>query len=153
MCGHFFDWSPAFLHLWPKERRADVIGSGDVKWSASTLGRIGEVTARVLERLEVGRNRVVFVQSFAVTQREVVEAFERVMGGRKWDVGELEAGPYVRERKAKVGGGDLEAVEDLVWYVGTVEGDWRGKEGFVMKELGLEDERLEEVVRDIVESL
>ena len=54
-------------------------------------------------------------------------------------------------RKAKEG--DLEAVENLVWLVGTVEGDWTGRKDFAMKELGLGEEDLERVVRRTVEKL
>ena len=43
VCGHFFDWDTAFLHLWPKEKRADIVKDGTLKASYSTLARVGEL--------------------------------------------------------------------------------------------------------------
>lgn len=53
----------------------------------------------------------------------------------------------------KAAEGNLEAVENLVWYVGTVDGDWTGRKDFAMKELGLSEEDLDWVVKKTVEKL
>ncbi|KAF2484227.1 hypothetical protein BDY17DRAFT_295240 [Neohortaea acidophila] len=150
VCGHFFDWSPEFLHVWVRERRAETIDGGHAKWSASTLARIGEATARILLRPEETENRVVYVQSFLVSQVEVVRAYERATDSQ-WAVKDFESKRYEREEKAKADGGDREAVENLVWLLGTLDGNWEEKDGFAMKLLGLENENLDAVVRGVVE--
>lgn len=147
--AHFFDWRPEFLHLFPREKQANVLGDGETRFSASTLARIGEATCRVLEKADETSNRVLFVQSFCVTQRQVVAAFERATGA-EWKVTALDVAEFEKERKAKSDEGDLEAVEDLVWLLGTLDANWETKDGFAMKLLGLQNEDLDQVVKDIV---
>ena len=45
----------------------------------------------------------------------------------------------------------MDAVENLVWILGTLDANWERKDGFSMRALGLEDEDLEAVVRRVVE--
>jgi hypothetical protein len=151
VCGHFFDWDTAFLHLWPKEKRADIVKDGDLKTSYSTLARVGEATSRILQRPDETANKVLFVQSFCVTQPEIVKAFEKASGS-KYDVAWLDAASYEREQKGKRDEGDKEAIENLVWLLGAIEGNWEERDEFAMDLLGLKNEDLdgaaEQVVKD-----
>lgn len=151
VCGHFFDWSVEFLHVWPQERRMDMVKPGDLRASYSTLARVGEATSRILQRPDETANRVLFVQSFCVTQVAIRQAFEKASGDT-YDVRWLEAEAYEREQKAKRDEGDKEAIENLVWMLGAVEGNWEEREEFAMRVLGLENEDLEEAVLKVVES-
>jgi hypothetical protein len=152
VCGHFFDWQTAFLHIWPREKRADMVKPGDrVRASYSTLARVGEATSRVLQRPAETANRVLFVQSFCITQVAIVEAFEKASGA-KYDVQVFEAEAYEREQKAKRDEGDKDAIENLVWMLGAVEGNWEEREEFAMGVLGLGSEDLEEAAKKVVES-
>lgn len=114
VCGHFFDWSTEFLHIWIKERRADILDDGEVRWSASTLSRIGEATARILLNPEATRNKMVYVQSFCVSQNQVIKAFENATGS-SWQITRFNSDQYEAEEKKKADDGDLESVENLVW--------------------------------------
>lgn len=149
VCGHFFDWDTAFLHIWPGKRKADIVKSGDLKASYSTLGRVGEATSRILQRPTQTANRVLFVQSFCVTQVEILHAFEKASNA-KYDVAWLEAGEYEREQKAKRDEGDKEAIENLVWLLGAIEGNWEEREEFAMGLLGLENEDLQGAAEKVV---
>ena len=152
VCGHFFDWATAFLHIWPREKRADLVKPGDqLKASYSTLARVGEVTSRILQRPAETANRVLFVQSFCVTQVAIVQAFEKASGA-KYDVRWLQAESYEHEQKAKRDEGDKEAIENLVWMLGAIEGNWEEREEFAMGVLGLENENLEKVAERVVQS-
>jgi hypothetical protein len=151
VCGHFFDWQTAFLHLWPQEKRLDIVKPGDhLKASYSTLGRVGEATSRVLQHPSETANRVLFVQSFCVTQVEISKAFEKASGA-KYDVQWFEAEAYEREQKAKRDEGDKDAIENLVWMLGAIEGNWEEREEVAMGVLGLENEDLEEAAKKVVE--
>ncbi len=150
VCGHFFDWSLDFLHIYPQRRSMDILDSGEQKWSASTLFRIGEATARILLHPDETKNKIIYVQSFCVTQNEVIKAFERATG-KEWERVEYEAKQYEVEEKRKADAGDAGAVENLIWMLGALDADWRGKENFAMGLLGLEDEDLDEAVRKVVE--
>ncbi|EMC94551.1 hypothetical protein BAUCODRAFT_552073 [Baudoinia panamericana UAMH 10762] len=149
VCGHFFDWDPAFIHLWPQEHRADILDDGEKKFSISTLSRVGEATARILQHADETANQMLYVQSFCVTQNEIISAFEKATNS-KWHISSLEAEKYKVEQKAKADAGDKDAVEHLVWYLGTVDADWTRNEGFAMQMLGLQDEDLHEVVSKMV---
>ncbi|GAP88818.2 hypothetical protein SAMD00023353_1600190 [Rosellinia necatrix] len=172
VCGHFFDWGlrRGFLHFDIAARRADVLDHGRYRSSTATLGRVAEAVVAVLRRAaaaaategEAGegeekeqvadetRNRVLFVQSFCVSQLDVLAALERATGGAAWDVSRLESEAFIANRKAKADAGDAAAVEDLVFALGAIDGDWEGRDGFAMDLLGLENEDLDEVVGRVV---
>lgn len=151
--GHFFDWLE-FLKVDVNQRHVKMLDEGDVKSSYSTRARIGEAVVRVLQRPEQTANQVLFVQSFCVTQRQIVDAFEKATaGGKSWNVERIDSKEYEREEVVKRDHGNTaEAIENLVWLLGAIDSNWEGKEGFAMKKLGLEDEDLEDVVRRIVEN-
>lgn len=141
---------PEFLHIFPKERRVDILDDGTNKWSASTLSQIGKATARILQKPDETRNQIVYVQSFLISQNETVKALEKADDGKKWEVQRFESKSYERDEKAKADGGDLEAVENLVWMLGALDADWTGREGFAMEKLELREESLQEVVGRMV---
>jgi len=147
--GHFFDWKPQFLHIFLKEKRADVLDDGETRFSVSTLERIGEATARILIKEEETKNKTVYVQSFCVSQNQILAAYERQTGG-KWKVRRYDSNKWRDEHKAKADAGDLDAVEECVWYLGTVDANWESRDTFAMNLLGLEDQNLDEVVEMVV---
>lgn len=149
VCGHFLDWDAKFLHLWVKERRAEILDDGDKTWSASTLSRTGEATARILKNLEATENRMIYVQSLCVSQNQVLKAYEQATGS-SWEVETLDSKQYEKQEKRKADDGYADAVENLVWLLGTVDANWETKDNFAMKALGLENEDLDDVVKRVV---
>lgn len=147
VCGHFFDWDPAFLHVWPKEKRAEIVKN--LKASYSTLAQVGRATSRILQRPEVTANRVLFVQSFCVTQLDIVQAFGRASDA-EYEINWLDDESYERQQMIKRDEGDKEALENLVWLLGAVEGNWEMRDDFAMERLGLEDESLDEAAKAVV---
>ncbi|EME45052.1 hypothetical protein DOTSEDRAFT_43463 [Dothistroma septosporum NZE10] len=150
VCGHFFDWSLEFLHVWLQDRKVELLDNGEAKWSASSFSQIGKATVRILQRPEMTRNRMIYVQSFLISQNEMVSAFEHATQS-KWTVVRQNSKKYQLEEKRKADAGDLEAVENLVWLLGAIDANWEKKEDFAMKDLGLENEDLNTVVKRIVE--
>ena len=144
------DWDPAFLHIWPKEKKAAILDDGNTKWSASTLSRIGEATARILSNPDATANRMIYVQSFCISQNDMIKAYEKASGS-EYEVTQHESKHFEKEEKAKADEGDLDAIEELVWLLGTLEANWEGKDDFAMRTLGLENEDLDEVVARIVQ--
>ncbi|KAI3320363.1 NmrA-like family protein [Xylariaceae sp. AK1471] len=155
VCGHFFDrgLQENFLHFDLKNKTADIIDHGRYKSSTSTLGRISEAIVAVLAKDdERTKNKVLFMQSFCVSQLEVLAALERATGGAKWEVKYLDSEEYIKECKVKADAGDQQAVEDLVFVLGVVDGNWEERDGFSMELLGLKNEDLDEVVTRVVKS-
>lgn len=109
---------------------------------------------------------MLYIQSFCVSQNEVLRAFERATsassgsssgdgndegGEKKWKVTKLDSKVYREEKVKKRDEGDKQAIEDLVWLLGALDANWEDRKDFAMKDLGLENEDLDAVVRRIVE--
>ncbi|KAG8624615.1 hypothetical protein KVT40_007682 [Elsinoe batatas] len=156
--GHFFDWAlkTNFMHFDLRAKKALVLGDGEQRMSLSTLGRVAEATVRVLEMGAEGREevrgRTLMVQSFCVTQWEVLRALEGATRG-KWEVEREGVEGFVRREEGRRDEGSKEAVEELVFALGVMEGDWTRREEFAMGLLGLEDEDLGEVVGRVVREM
>lgn len=149
--GHFFDWQLEFLHIFLKEQRADILDDGETKFSVSTLERIGEATAQILARADEDdtRNKTLYVQSFCVSQKQIIAAYEKATDS-KWKVQKYNADEWRDEYKKNADAGDKAAIEECVWYLGTVDANWEGRETFAMNLLGLQNEDLESVVQAVV---
>ena len=153
VCGHFFDWGlrEGFLHFDLNGRKVDLLDGGDIRASTSTLQRVSEATVKVLQLEEQTRNKALYVQSFCVTQNEVLTALEKKTGV-KWDVRNLGSAEFIEEYRESSAAGDAQAVEEVVFALGTVDANWETKEGFAMELLGLRDENLDEVLDRILSS-
>ncbi|KAF2736388.1 NAD(P)-binding protein [Polyplosphaeria fusca] len=152
--GHMFDWGlkGALLKFDVAKRKAYLIDGGDVKFSASNLEFIGRAAVRVLEREGETANRLLYVHSHWVTQKEVLEVLERVMGER-WERVVLDGKEVIEGERPKMLEGDHDATEEIVAVHGLVASDWKGKEGFANELLGLEEEDLEQVIRRVVREM
>ncbi|KAM0262188.1 hypothetical protein ACHAQJ_001933 [Trichoderma viride] len=155
VCGHFFDHGlrDGLLHFNFDTRTAQILDGGAIKASASTVRRIAEATVRVLQRPEQTRNRALYIQSFNPSQLEVVAALEKAMG-EPWHLQHVDSKPYLEDAQKRLGSDDAKAVfvatEDIVFVLGALDADWTKRDGFAMELLGLEDEKLEDVVEEVV---
>ncbi|TWU72675.1 hypothetical protein ED733_003081 [Metarhizium rileyi] len=151
ICGHFFDYGlrSGLLHFNMDTEEAQILDAGDIKASASTLGRVGESVVRVLQRHEASRNRAVYVQSFCPTQLEILASLERATGS-KWHTQHLDSNAFLERESKRLEDGDNEALEEIVFVLGTVDADWTRKGEYAMDLLGLQDENLDQVVREVV---
>ena len=153
VCGHFFyDGSLDFLHIWKKTDSVDIFGDGHVKASASTMKQTARATIRILQFADKPetKNKMLFVQSFCKSQIEVKDSLERVTA-KAWKVNSLDGDEFVSKHKEFMKGGgeaEAEASEELVWYLGSMDADWTKRDAFAMKDLELEEEDLDEVVRE-----
>lgn len=152
--GHFFDWGlrEDFLHFDLKAKKADILGTGDIKSSQATLAQVARAVVRILQRPEETKNKMLFVQSFCVSQNEVLRSLEKAMG-KTWEVVRYDTMEFIEEKKAVVRSGDATANEDLVFALGVIDGNWEERPDFAMKMLGLKNEDLDEVVQGVVDEL
>lgn len=151
VCGHFFDYGlkSGLLQFDLGERKVNVFDGGEIKWSATTTGTIARAVVRVLQKEDQTQNRMLYIQSFCLTQNEVTRSLERAMG-QKWEVEQSGSHEYIRHWKAEADNGDGEATERLVSVLGIVDANWEGKKDFANGLLGLETEDLDQVVRKVV---
>lgn len=153
VCGHFFDFGleTGLLSFDVKGRKAKIFDDGEVRWSATTLATIGTAVVRVLQNEEETTNRMLYIQSFCVTQNEVLRSLMRVTG-KGWKIEHVNSEDFIEETKAETDRDPMngEAREALVSVVGIVESNWTRKADFANSLLGLENENLDEVVKEVV---
>jgi nucleoside-diphosphate-sugar epimerase len=149
--GHFFDLGlrDGLLHTNLDTHTVQILDGGQVPASTSTLRRIAEAAVAVLRNPAPTRNQTLYLQSFAPTQREVVAALEKATG-RAWQQEPIDSAAWVERHRAAAAAGDPRAIEEIVFVLGTLEADWRGRDGFAMDLLGLKDENLDDVVARVV---
>jgi hypothetical protein len=149
--GHFFDYGlkSELLGFDIKNKKGILFDEGTDKWSTSTTTQIGLSVAAVLEseeRLKATANKILLIQSFRVSQREVLHTINQFL---KKDVmvEKVSARQFVEDRIEGAAKGDGEAMEEMVAVLGIKRTDWKGDSGFANEILGLEEEDLTEVVR------
>ncbi|MCJ1471548.1 hypothetical protein MMC13_000188 [Lambiella insularis] len=149
--GHFFDYGLGcrLLQVDLAKRTATIFDGGNIKFSASNLDTIGLAVTRVLQKEEVTKDRLLYVQSVHITQNEVLAALEEATG-EKWKVTHAKSEDAIAEHKVKAYEGDADAIEEIVSVHGIVASDWVGKEDFANEMLGLEAESLDETVTRVL---
>ncbi|KAF3480972.1 uncharacterized protein GIQ15_06319 [Arthroderma uncinatum] len=150
VCGHFFNDDLHLKHIFLEDGRADVFGDGELRASTSTLKQIGRATAKVLElgASEKTKNRVLYIQSFCVSQNQVIAAVERA-ASTKLKVESIDAQKFMDKWKPKADEGDPDGAEELIWALGTLYANWEERE-LSNNLLGLSEEDLDEVVAGIL---
>lgn len=69
-----------------KRKVAVLLGTGNDKVSFTTMKDTGRFVAAALKNLQETRNRVLIVNSFTTTPRQIVAEYEKQTGGQPWDV-------------------------------------------------------------------
>jgi putative NADH-flavin reductase len=151
VCGHFFDYGlKSGLLLFDVEaRKARILDGGEINWSATTIETIATAVMRVLQKEDETKNRMLYIQSFCVTQNEVLKSLECVTG-RSWQVENVDSEEYIREARVRLDQRNPKAQEDLVSALGIVDANWEGKGDFANSLLGLKTEDLDQVVRKVI---
>lgn len=156
--GSFFDWTFGLPRIqgWNlPERKALIFDRGEYEYEATNVEQIGRAVAAVLkeENLVETRNNYVYVNSFTVSQNEVLGVLEKVVG-EKFEIEEAKVGELV----------------SVGWEGLKLEGGWYGHEwitaalygnggvnnfsktkGLWNERLGLPKEDLEASLKRIVE--
>ncbi|KAL4948212.1 hypothetical protein BDW69DRAFT_176950 [Aspergillus filifer] len=84
--GLFLDWClGAGIILDFRTRSATLYNGGDVRFSATLLSDVARAVVGVIDCLDETRNRVVYVQSAAVTQKQLL-GYAKGRDGKDWDV-------------------------------------------------------------------
>ena len=91
------DWciENALLGFDLKNHTATIWDKGDVYCSASNLSTIGKATASVLLHPAETKNRYVWIESFRISQNEVLAALEKSTG-KKWEVKHVKAADQIQ---------------------------------------------------------
>ena len=153
--GAFFEWGldRSFLHIDVPARKAMVLDDGERKFPATRMGTIGRAVACVLQHHEQVANRVVHVQSFAVSQMDVVRALEKELGV-KFEVERRPSADWIAEYEPKAAAGDMEAIYAMVLAQALTEERFEGTEKGLDNDLiGLPQDSFDVAVKEYCEKL
>ncbi|GME25213.1 hypothetical protein GTA08_BOTSDO03473 [Neofusicoccum parvum] len=136
-----------------KWQSATVHGSGTEEFAVSSLKRVGELVARVVERWDSVRNEYLYAAGCITTADEIVKCLQKSTG-KEWSVGLVETEECVKEAEKRLARGYPDAgmllMERSVLYDRSLE----AVDSFKMKSaneiLGLQQEKVEEIVKSAV---
>ncbi|GKT48208.1 pinoresinol reductase 2 [Colletotrichum spaethianum] len=159
----WFDWSLAqgFWGIDIKNRSAKLFDGGKTKFITTTLGTTAKGTAGVLSLLESEpealRNKPVYLKSFHISQRDMLDSILRATGTEEkdWKVEVLDAAAVVADCEEKFKQGDHLAML-TGFYVNHMREGWGGDynaKAFDIAKLGVAEENLDEVVKRVVKEV
>lgn len=149
--GHFFDYGleTELLGIDVKKGEALLFDGGNDLWSTSTTKQIGKAVAAILlEKEDATANKMLLIQSFCVSQLQVLDAIRAA--GRDIKGKEVESERYIEEKAKEAKKGDAEAVEELVAVLGIKRSNWTGDGLFANALLGLQEENMQDVVNGVL---
>ena len=150
--GHFFDYGlkTELLGIDVEKGTAMLFDGGKGEWSASTTWQIGKAVVGIIEKEEETANQMLLVESFKVSQVEVLEAIQKLPGRRPFETTNIDTKAYIAEKRKMADKGDAEAVEELVAVLGILRSNWKGEKLFANDLLGLKEEDLQSVVKQVL---
>lgn len=153
--GSLFDWGleiPGFGGWDLGARTVTIYDGGDIPYEATTLDQVGRAIAKSLKNPELTRNHHVYVNSFTVTQNEVLKALEKI-SGEKFTVSQSTVEDLWRGGAAKLKGGQPLGV--LAMVAGTIYGkgglaNYSATKGLWNEKIGLEQENLDKTLESLI---
>lgn len=106
--GSIFDWGfgiPGFGGWDLAKRQVTLYDGGDVAYDATNLDQVGRAIAKCLRNPDATKNQYVYVNSFTVTQKQVLAAAEKATGER-FTVSHASAASLWEEGNAAVSSGN-----------------------------------------------
>ncbi|KAM3542143.1 hypothetical protein ARSEF1564_004963 [Beauveria bassiana] len=154
--GQFFDWSleDGWLDFHLKQQRVVIYDSGSKPWSTTTIGTAAASVVKVLLKPEETKNKPIFVASFTVSQRQVLDELEKATGS-KWEVRKMSSAEALKKAADMDNEDYSEGLKLLILMLLYADDVDRGadfeKDGLLCnKMLGLPAENLAEVVGQVV---
>jgi uncharacterized protein YbjT (DUF2867 family) len=165
--GGFFDWAlelPGIMGWDVAGRKATIFDGGGVEYEVTNVAQIGRAVAAALsaDRLEDTKNRYIYVNSFTITQNQVLASLEELTGDQFAVTGKTKAElvkhglEVVKRAGGKVDGSDKEyTAATLGLITAAIYGhggfnDYSKTKGLWNKRLGLPKEDLKATVARIV---
>jgi uncharacterized protein YbjT (DUF2867 family) len=160
----WFDWSLK-QGMWNVDipgRRAIINNVGDAKFNTTTLGQVGRGVAALLslpeEKLNNFKNSAVYLRSFLLSQREILDSAIRATGTKKsdWQITMQDPEVTIQTARDAVAAGNPMAFVGEFYTAHMQEGRGGNYEEKAAKDaavLGLEEENLDEVIKRVVEEV
>ena len=123
----------------------------------TTLTQVGRAVASLLAHPTKYANSYVFISSFTTSQAAIFTAIRAATGTETtdWTIENKSVEAHMEKAREKVAQGDIHGVYDLIFgstFGGSKYGsDYGNRREIANKELGLEEEDLESVTREVLE--
>ena len=127
-----------------------VLDDGNVRWSTSTLSRVGDAVVKILQNPEETKNQIVYIQSFCVSQNQVIESLNRASGHR-FAVSHINSQDALDDLKNRRDDGDPDAIEGTISILGMTRANWEAK--LANRLIGLPDESMDETIKRVYSSV
>ena len=164
-CGFWFEWSLAlgelFFGIDIKNRRAVFFDDGKAKLTTSTWPQCGKAVAGLLalpegEIAKRFKNGPLYVGSFTVSQRQMLDAVHRVLGtgDGDWEIRYENSTERYQEGLEQMKGGDRLGFPKALYtraFFPNAPGDFETSRGLHNEVVGLKKEDLDEAVKRTVE--
>lgn len=157
-CGIWLKWGMAhdFVGMHVRERKFIFWDDGDGYFSCTTEENTAAGLFRALKKPEETKNMTVFLSDFAITQKQLLAAIEKIYGV-KYATETINSEAFIREKQEAVRGGDTLATFALIetgFTTGRFGGHLEKEPGEILNEnLGLSKHTLDEVIADALGSL
>ncbi|KAF8865219.1 isoflavone reductase family protein [Acephala macrosclerotiorum] len=121
--GPFFDlvMKIGYLGIDVENQNAILYNDGAVPFSTTTLSAIGLAVKNTLLIPEKTANKYLYINSFTVSQAQLLSAFEKATG-KKWEVTYADAEEDKKEGLEKIAKGDFSGAAHLIRYINLTEG-------------------------------
>jgi hypothetical protein len=143
-------------------KKATLYNVGDTKFNTSTLAQVGRGVAALLslpdEKLDSYKNRPVYLRSFLISQRDILDSAIRATGTKEsdWEIKTQGPEDAIQASREAVAAGNMMAFVGEFYTAHMQEGRGGNYEEKAAKDaevLGLEKENLDEVVKRVVEEM
>lgn len=146
--NNFMEWTieKNVMQVDLQKRKAARLDDGNNLFPMSTWQTVGAALLGVFEHLEETKNRLVYVATVHITQNQLIEAAERVVG-EKFEVSTFDSKTWVPDQGAKAAKGDFGGIMNSLWALSTEQTDWRSH--LDNKLLGVPEESLDSVIQRV----
>lgn len=134
-----------------KSKSVTLIDGGTAVFTATILPTIAKATLAMLEHADATKNQYVYISSFHISQRDILDVVEKV-DGQKWTVKHITSEDLIAQGNQRIAEGDLMGATDLVGGAALGKqalGDSRPW-GLWDEKLGLEKDDLEQAVEEVL---
>lgn len=136
-------------------KKATLYDQGQSSFDTTTLSTVGTAVANLLSHPEKYVNEYVYISSFTTSQAEMLAALKKASGTNNWAVEQKSAQAYIDGGNEKSAKGDMMGTYDLIFGTTFQKGngaDFSSIRKLANRELGLEQENVEQVTKEVYET-
>lgn len=151
VCNVFFEMGvmSGFFNFFWDQKKVVLVDGGDVKWVATTLDTVAVAVVRSIEREDKTRNKLLLVQDFRTSQKELLDKV-REKTGDVWTVENVKYDDWLEEAKATVRGGDNSALGKLTFGTVLLGSKWEERAEFGNNLLDLPAKSFEDAIQSVL---